>query len=318
LIGVWASTEQCTYVRHFLVALCALSRLLNEFLENCAITWVTFALLLLYGHRFYTIFGKSDDAAPPVASEDNGILGGCSNVATAEYYHFLNGGVNDRLGGWDIAETLIVGMNFGNIEAFVRQDDWDGVEAYMRSAIDRLVAAGADVMLCVSNTLHRPLERLMADVSIPIIHIADPTGQAIRDAGIKKVALFGTRPVMQMDYLKDRFRDRFSVEAISPSDKEQQDIDRIIFDELVKNIITAKSKQRYIEIAERMRREDSAKGLILGCTEIFLLLNQSDMPDFPMFNTAKLYCDAAVDFALEGDQVYFRSGQKPAEDVLLL
>ncbi len=112
---------------------------------------------------------------------------------------------------------------------------------------------------------------------------------------------------MQMDYLKDRYRDRFSVDVISPSDKEQQDIDQIIFDELTKNIITARSKQRYIEIAERMRQEDRAEGLILGCTEIFLLLNQSDMPDFLMFNTAKLHCDAAVDFALERDQVSIRN-----------
>lgn len=243
----------------------------------------------------------------PLPQKTIGVLGGCSNVATAEYYRFLNAGVNDRLGGWEIAETLIVGLNFGNIEAFVRQDDWDGVEAYMRGAINRLVAAGADVVLCVSNTLHRPLERLMANVPVPMIHIADPTGQAVRDASLKKVALFGTRPVMQMDYLKDRYRDRFSVDVISPSDKEQQDIDQIIFDELTKNIITARSKQRYIEIAERMRQEDRAEGLILGCTEIFLLLNQSDMPDFLMFNTAKLHCDAAVDFALERDQVSIRN-----------
>jgi aspartate racemase len=238
----------------------------------------------------------------PLNQKTIGILGGCSNVATAEYYRFLNDGVNDRLGGWEIAETLIVGMNFGNVEAFVRQDDWEGLEAYMRGKVDRLVAGGADVILCVSNTLHRPLEKIMVDVSLPMIHIADPTGQAMRDAGMKKVALFGTRPVMQMDYLKDRYRDRFDVETISPTDEEQKDIDQIIFNELVKNILTAESKQRYLAIAERMRREDGVEGLILGCTEIFLLIDQADIPDFPMFNTAKLHADAAVDFALGGNQ----------------
>ena len=236
----------------------------------------------------------------PLNQKTIGILGGCSNIATGEYYRFLNGGVNERLGGWEIAETLIAGMNFGNIEAFVRQDDWVGLETYMRTKIDSLVAGGADVILCVSNTLHKPLETLMSDGAVPLIHIADPTGQAIIDAGLKKVALFGTRPAMQMDYLKDRYSNRFNIETISPTDTEQKDIDQIIFDELVKGVLTEQSKARYIEIAERMRREDGVEGLILGCTEIFLLIDQSDMPDFPMFNTAKLHCDAAINFAFGG------------------
>ncbi len=234
----------------------------------------------------------------PLKQKTIGILGGCSNIATGEYYRFLNESVNERLGGWDIAETLVAGMNFGNIEAFVRQDEWVGLETYMRTKIDSLVAGGADVVLCVSNTLHKSLESLMSDVTLPLIHIADPTGQAVNAAGHKKVALFGTRPVMQMDYLKDRYRDRFNIEVITPTDVEQKDIDQIIFDELVKGVLTEKSKARYIEIAERIRKEDRAEGLILGCTEIFLLIDQPDMPSFPMFNTAKLHCDAAVNFAL--------------------
>jgi aspartate racemase len=138
----------------------------------------------------------------------------------------------------------------------------------------------------------------MSESPVPMIHIADPAGQAMRAAGLNKVALSGTRPVMQMGYIKDRYREKFGVEAISPTEQEQEDIDRIIFDELVKNILTDMSRQRYIGIAERMRREEGAEGLILGCTEIFLLIGQTDMPDFPMFNTAKLHCDAAVDFAM--------------------
>lgn len=236
----------------------------------------------------------------PLKQKTIGILGGCSNIATGEYYRILNGAVNERLGGWEIAETLIAGMNFGNIEAFVRQDNWGGLETYMRSKIDSLVAGGADVLLCVSNTLHKPLEAIMRDVAVPLIHIADPTGQAMSNADLKKVALFGTRPVMQMDYLKDRFSDRFNIETISPTDAEQEDIDQIIFNELVKGTLTEQSKARYIEIAERMRQEDGVEGLILGCTEIFLLIDQPDMPDFPMFNTAKLHCDAAINFALGG------------------
>lgn len=234
----------------------------------------------------------------PLQQKTIGLLGGCSNVATGEYYRFLNDAVNARLGGWEIAETLIAGMNFGNIEAFVRNDDWDGLGRYMKSKIDALVAGGADVVLCVSNTLHKSLEGLMAGAPIPMIHIADPTGRAIQSRDLTKVALFGTRPVMQMDYLKKHYFDGFGVEAIAPTETEQEEIDRIIFDELVKGAIRDTSKARYLEIAHRMRDEEGVQGLILGCTEIFLLIDQADIPDFPMFNTAKLHCDAAVEFSL--------------------
>lgn len=227
-----------------------------------------------------------------------GLLGGCSNVATAEYYRFLNDAVNARLGGWEIAETLIAGMNFGNVEAFVRTGDWDGLGRYMKSKIDGLIAGGAEVVLCVSNTLHKPLEELMDVAPVPMIHIADPTGTAMKARGLNKVAIFGTKPVMEMSYLKDRFQQRFEVQAIAPTEEEQRDIDQIIFDELVKNTLTDTSKARYLEIADRMRHEDGAEGLILGCTEIFLLIDQDDRPDFPIFNTARLHCEAAVEFAL--------------------
>lgn len=234
----------------------------------------------------------------PLRQKTIGLLGGSSNVATVEYYRFLNDAVNQRLGGWEIAETLIAGMNFGNIEDLLRRDDWDSLGAYMQGKVDALVAGGADVILCVSNTLHRPLERLMADAPIPMLHIVDPTGEAIVQKGLKKVALFGTRPVMQLDYLKERYSERFGIEAIAPADSEQEEIDRIIFDELVKDVLREPSRTRYLEIAERMRNEEGVEGLILGCTEIFLLIDQHHMPQLPMFNTARLHCDAAVEFAL--------------------
>lgn len=235
----------------------------------------------------------------PLQQKTIGLLGGCSNVATEHYYRMLNDGVNTRLGGWDIAETLIAGMNFGNIESMVREDDWDGLARYMRRKVEGLVAGGADIILCVSNTLHKPLEAIMADAPVPLLHIADPTGQAIRDVGLNRVALFGTRPVMRLDYLKARWHDRFGIEIITPTDAEQEEIDRIIFDELVKGDFRDTSRRRYVEIAERMRADAQVEGLILGCTEIFLLIDQPDMPGFPMFNTASLHCEAAVRFALQ-------------------
>ena len=235
----------------------------------------------------------------PLKQKTIGILGGCSNVATQHYYNFLNSGVNAELGGWEIAETLIAGLNFGNIEAFIRTDDWEGLESYMYDKISALVAAGADLILCVSNTLHKSMESVMAHFDVPMIHIADPTGRAIQDAGLKTVALFGTRPVMQMDYLKDKYRHEFAIETVSPTPEEQDDIDRIIFEQLVKGVFTQASKSRYIDIANRMQADHAVEGVILGCTEIFLILEPSDTPNLPLFNTAKLHCDAAVKFALK-------------------
>ena len=236
----------------------------------------------------------------PLPQKTIGLLGGCSNVATAEYYRFLNDAVNARLGGWDIAETLIAGMNFGNIEALVRAGDWSTLEAYMQHKVDVLVAGGADILLCVSNTLHKPLEKMIKPDHVKLIHIADPTAEAIRARGLTRVALFGTRPVMQLDYLRARYRDLHGIDVVVPDDAEQAEIDRVIFDELVRGDIREGSRQRYLEIADRLRREEGAEGLILGCTEIFLLVDQPDAPDFPMFNTARLHCDAAVRCALTG------------------
>lgn len=235
----------------------------------------------------------------PLNLKTIGIMGGTSNVATAEYYTFLNDGINQRLGGWEIAETLVMGMNFGNIRGFLDHDDWDGIQQYMSGKVDALIAGGADVIIGVSNTLHRVLEPIMADAQVPFIHIAEPTGAAIKSQGLSKVALFGTKPVMELDYIKARHKERYGIDAISPTEAEQVEIDQIIFDELVKGVINPASKARYLEIAKRMREEEGVEGLILGCTEIFLLIDQPDMPDFPMFNTAKLHCDAAIEFALQ-------------------
>ena len=235
----------------------------------------------------------------PLSQKTIGLLGGCSNVATGEYYKILNAEVNARLGGWEIAETLISGMNFGNIEAFVREDNWLQLQLYMEKHIDKLIAGGADVILCVSNTLHKPLETIMEAREVPFIHIADPTGKKIKGRGLTRTILLGTMPVMQLSYLKKRYEDLFGLEIIVPSLDEQKEIDRIIFDELVKFEIKECSRQKYIKIVDRLVREQCAEGVILGCTEIFLLLRQKDLPSLPMFNTTKLHCRAAVDFVLK-------------------
>ncbi|MBK3733117.1 amino acid racemase [Azospirillum brasilense] len=235
--------------------------------------------------------------ARPLPQKTIGVLGGMSNQATAEYYRLLNEGLNARFGGWDNGEIVIVSVNFGNIEHFVRRNEWDAARRYLSGKVDALERAGADVILCVSNTMHRVVEPIMADRATPFIHIADPTGAAMRAAGLSRVALLGTMATMLSEDLRRRYEERFGVEIMVPSDPDKATVDRIIFDELVRRDLRPESKAQYLEIIDRMA-EDGAQGVILGCTEIFLLVDQADRPGFPMFNTTALHTDAAVAFAL--------------------
>ena len=235
----------------------------------------------------------------PLPQKTIGILGGMSNQATSEYYRMLNERLNARLGGWDNGEIVIVSVNFGNIEFFVRHNQWDEARGYLTGKIERLERGGADLILCVSNTMHRVVEPIMATRTTPFIHIADPTGAAIRGAGLHTVGLLGTLPVMRSRELQRRYRDRFDVSIVVPNDSDMAIVDRIIFDELVRRELRPESKREYLRIAGDLRAR-GAEGLILGCTEIFLLIHQADLPGFPVFNTTELHVDAAVAFAVNG------------------
>ena len=175
-----------------------------------------------------------------------GILGGSSDQATAEYYRRLNLGVNRRLGGWNTAELVISSMNFALAEAWVRSNDWDAAAQYLTDRAQALERAGADLVLCVSNTLHRVADRFTAGLGIPFLHIVDPTAAAIRAAGFTRVGLLGTKPVMATDYLKRRYAERFGVEVLVPPPTDQDELDRIIFDELCRGKFLPGSKARYL------------------------------------------------------------------------
>jgi aspartate racemase len=232
----------------------------------------------------------------PLRQKTIGILGGMSNQATAEYYRLLNVETNRRLGGWEIAETVIVGVNFGNIEYFVRNNLWTEAGDYLASKAIAAQAAGADFLICVSNTMHRVAPRFTRDLEIPFIHIADPTGQAMLRAGVKRVGLLGTKPVMSAGFLKDYYSAEFSVDVLVPDEDEQREVDRIIFDELVRGELVPSSRQTYVRVCEGMRAR-GADGIILGCTEIFLLLTQNDVPGLQIFDTTSLHVQAAVEHA---------------------
>jgi aspartate racemase len=226
-----------------------------------------------------------------------GILGGSSDQATADYYRRLNTAVNVRLGGWNTAELLINSMNFAFVTDCIRGERWDDVAGYLAERSRTLEQAGCDLLLCVSNTLHRVAPVFTAGLRIPFLHIADPTAAAIKARGLDHIALFGTRPVMATDAMTGYYRQNFGLDILVPSPAEQDVIDRIIFDELCKGQFPEGSRRIYLQIAERMHKA-GARGLILGCTEIPLLINQADMPDFPMFDTVALHVEAAVNFAL--------------------
>ena len=162
-----------------------------------------------------------------------------SDQATREYYRLINRELNERIGGWDNGEVIIVSVNFGNIEHFVRHDRWDDAYAYLAQKVDRLERAGVDLVICVSNTMHRVVEPIMEGRRTPFIHIADPTGEAIRGAGKTRVGLIGTMAVMNSSELRDRYRDRYGVEVIVPSRADMEIVDRIIFDELVRGVLRA-------------------------------------------------------------------------------
>jgi len=235
--------------------------------------------------------------ARPLLQKTIGILGGMSNQATGEYYRLLNRKLNDRLGGWDNGEIVLVSVNFGNIEAFVRNEQWDEAHAYLADKVDRLERAGADLVICVSNTMHRVVGPIMAERQTPFIHIADPTGEAIRAARFSRVGLLGTMPVMTSTGLHRRYLEQFGVEVVVPADADKEIVDRIIFDELVRGELRERSKREYLRIADELRKR-GAEGVVLGCTEIFLLISQEDLPGFPVFDTTELHVDAAVEFAL--------------------
>jgi aspartate racemase len=221
-----------------------------------------------------------------------------SNRATVEYYNFINEAVNQHFGGWEIAETLIIGCNFGNIEYFVREGKWTEAQAYLLTKAKQAELGGADILICMSNTMHKVLNNIEQHITIPFLHIAKPTSDAILAQGLSKVALLGTKPIMAESYMRAEY-EKAGIETLVPNEQEQVIVDQIIFDELVKNIVTEQSKQAYIKICERLV-EEGAQGIILGCTEIFLLIKDDDFDNLPLFNTTQLHVDAIVKMALTG------------------
>jgi len=232
----------------------------------------------------------------PLPLKTIGVLGSLSNQ-TYEYYRLINNAVNERLGGWDIAETVIQGVNYGNFEHFSRNQMWDEAGDYLSAKAQAAERAGAELLICASHTMHRVAERITESIRIPFIHVVDPTAEAITAAGFKKVALLGTKPVMAADYLHARYRERYGIEIIVPNDPEQRRIDQLMFDELNRQLFNKETKKLFIDVCASLYQR-GAQGVIFSFTEISQLLAPDDMPGFPIFDTTALHVEAAVKIAL--------------------
>jgi len=225
-----------------------------------------------------------------------GLIGGMSWESSAEYYRLLNEGVRIRLGATASAHCLLWSFDFAEIEALQHAGDWSRLTERMVDAARRLEAAGADLLLICTNTMHRMAHDVQSSVSIPLIHIADPTAERIVAAGLQKVGLLGTAFTMEQDFYKGRLTERYGLEVIVPEEQDRATVRRNIYDELVTGRIESSSREAYRAVIRRLVGA-GAQAVILGCTEIMLLIGQEDSP-VPIFDTTDIHAAAALDHAL--------------------
>ena len=226
-----------------------------------------------------------------------GLIGGMSWESSSEYYRIINEVTRARLGPLYSAKSLMYTVNFHEIEAMQRSGRWDEAAAVLIDAAGRLERGGAACIVLCTNTMHKLAEEVQAATPLPLLHIADTTAKQIKARGIRKVGLLGTAFTMEQDFYKGRLAERFGLEVVVPETSKQQLVHRIIYDELCQGKVLPESKVYYTEIMDELI-DDGAEGIILGCTEIMLLVGQAESR-VPVFDTTRIHAQAAVDFALE-------------------
>ena len=224
-----------------------------------------------------------------------GLIGGMSWESSAEYYRMINRHSKALHGGHHNAKSVLVTVDFAEIEALQRAQDWVALGERMADAARQLEAAGADLVVLTTNTMHRVYDAIEAAVALPFLHIADPTGAALRAAGVERVALLGTRYTMELPFYAERLRDKFGLDVLVPDEAARGDVHRIIYDELCHGVIDAASRAAYVAIIDELAKR-GAQAAILGCTEITLLIGADDSP-LPVFDTTALHAKAAVEWA---------------------
>lgn len=226
-----------------------------------------------------------------------GLLGGMSWASTALYYRLLNQGINQQLGGLHSAKIAMVSVDFQPLEKFMHQGSWIECGKILVHAARRVEAAGADFLLICTNTMHKLAPTVAEAVSIPLLHIADATAMAIKARGIRTVGLLGTKLTMEEDFYRGRLMTTHGLKVITPAAGDRRLVDRIIFDELCRDIVRSESRNHYLRIMAEMAKE-GAEAIVAGCTEIGMLVDQ-DCATLPLFDTTIVHVDQAIRLALE-------------------
>ena len=226
-----------------------------------------------------------------------GILGGMSWTSTAEYYRLLNEDVAARRGGLHSARLLLHSVDFQEVAVLQRMGEWDAAGALLADAARGLERAGAQGLIIATNTMHRVADTIQTAVDIPLLHIADATGERIRAAGLTRVGLLATAFTMEQAFYTGRLEENYGLDVMVPEADERAETHRIIFDELCKNDVRPESRATYRRIMAGLVQR-GAQAIILGCTEITLLVGQDDVP-VPVFDTTRIHVEAAVQWMLE-------------------
>lgn len=225
-----------------------------------------------------------------------GVLGGMSWESTQSYYRALNEGVKAALGGFHSAKIVMVSVDFADIEALQQQGDWHAAGDLLASAAQSVERAGADCLLIATNTMHKVAPAIEQAITIPLLHIADATAEQLTADGITRVGLLGTRFTMEQDFYTGRLEKQFGIEVLVPDRTERDTIHRVIFDELCQGRVEDVSRQRYLAIIDSLHVQ-GAQAVILGCTEIAMLVGQRDTA-VPLYDTTALHAQRAVAWAL--------------------
>jgi aspartate racemase len=225
-----------------------------------------------------------------------GLIGGISWVSTSDYYTLINKGINEKLGGLNFSECLIYSFNYADIKKNNDANDWDSTFNMLLKAAEVLKSGGAEAIVLCANTMHLIADKLQQAIGLPLIHIAEETAIEIQKKDLKKVGLLGTKFTMELDFFKDKLAEK-GIEAIIPISEADKDfIHYTIFEELGRGIATEETKKRYLEIANELIK-NGAEGIILGCTEIPLVIKEGDL-SVPIFDTTLIHTQAAINFQL--------------------
>jgi len=226
-----------------------------------------------------------------------GLIGGMSWESSLEYYRIINENVKQKLGGLHSAECIMYSVDFDEIEKLQHQGKWEELTKIMIDCAQRLERAGANLVIICTNTMHKMAEDVESSINIPLLHIADATAEKIKERGFRGVGLLGTKFTMEEDFYKGRLIKKHGIEVIIPNSEDMQIVHDIIYNELCLGEIKEASKEQYKKIIINLA-EKGAEGVILGCTEIPMLIKQKDV-EIPLFDTTKIHAEFAVDYAIK-------------------